>query len=132
MGHLLTISVLFCQKINYSFNDEEEEDDNFNKSDDELFENNPEGRQSSGGRVAQGLIDDDSDIEETGGAPAEAISLDSGDDSPVKAPAKKPAAAKRKLGPKTDDGAGAKAASKRPRKKGSAGSSDDDKPKKVG
>ncbi|XP_039448395.1 DNA topoisomerase 2 [Culex pipiens pallens] len=118
------------KKINYSFNDEEEEDDNFNKSDDELFENNPEGRQSSGGRVAQGLIDDDSDIEETGAAPAEAISLDSGDDSPVKAPAKKPAAAKRKLGPKTDDGAGAKAAPKRPRKKGSAGSSDDDKPKK--
>ncbi|XP_058818092.1 DNA topoisomerase 2 [Topomyia yanbarensis] len=108
------------KKINYSFNDEDE-DDNFDKSDDELFDNNPE---ASRGRVAPGLIDDDSDIEEVGGN--DVVTLDSEVDSPVKP--QKPAA-KRKLGPKTDGPAKGPAA-KRGRKKASAGSSEDEKPKK--
>lgn len=110
------------KKINYSFNDDEE--DNFDKSDDELFDNNPEARVGANAAVAA-VVDDDSDIEEVGGGD-EAVVLDSEPDSPVKA--KKPAAAtKRKLGPKSDAPAKAPTA-KRGRKKDSAGSSEDDKP----
>ncbi|XP_055594140.1 DNA topoisomerase 2 isoform X2 [Uranotaenia lowii] len=106
------------KKINYSFDDEE--DRNFDKSDDELFDNNPEARNTSRVAPAQGTLDDASDIEEAG-----PISLDSEVDSPVKP--KKPAV-KRKLGPKPEGGQTPSA--KRGRKKQSTGSSDDDKPKK--
>lgn len=110
------------KKINYSFNDDEE--DNFDKSDDELFDNNAVARVEAGAATA---TLDDSDIEEVGGG-NEAVVLDSESDSPVEA--KKPAAAaKRKLGPKTDGPAKAPTA-KRGRKKDSAGSSEEDKPKK--
>ncbi|XP_055638882.1 DNA topoisomerase 2 [Toxorhynchites rutilus septentrionalis] len=111
------------KKINYSFKDDEE--DNFDKSDDELFDNNPESRVAES---SQEVIADGSDIEEvTGGNGNDVISLESEQDSPVKA--KKPAV-KRKLGPKNDAPAKAPAA-KRNRKKVSAGSSEEDeKPKK--
>lgn len=69
--------------------------------------------------AVQAAMDDGSDIEEV------AIELE---DSPVKP---KKAAPKRKLGPKADGPAKAKApAAKRGRKKDS-GSSEDEKPKKV-
>ncbi|XP_055544705.1 DNA topoisomerase 2 [Wyeomyia smithii] len=107
------------KKINYSFNDEDE-DDNFDKSDDEMFDNNPEKRHGDDGPATTGTLEDESFFE----ADQEVVDLDS-EDSPVKA--KKPAA-KRKLGPKSDT---AKApATKRGRKKDSTGSSDEDKPKK--
>lgn len=107
------------KKINYSILDGDDEDDNFDKSDDELFDNLPEGRKSTG-RPAQGTLDDDSDIEVSAPTSGGVVSLDS-DDSPVKP--KKAAPAKRKLGPKAEGGA-----AKRGRKKDN--SSEEDKPKK--
>lgn len=115
------------QKINYSFADEDDDDKNFDKSDDELFDNivEPRGGES---RTAQAVIDDGSDIDEGN----DVVALDDTVDSPVAKPKK--AAPKRKLGPKSDgpSGAAAKApAAKRGRKKPSEDSSEEEKPKKV-
>lgn len=111
------------KKINYSLLVDEDEDANFDKSDDELFDNDPEALRRQSGAAQAGTLQDDSDIEETEVDNA-VVNLESDTDSPVK-PSKP--AAKRKLGPKGGDGAKAPAA-KKSRKKTS--SSDEDKPKK--
>lgn len=108
------------KKINYSFNDEDE-DDNFDKSDDEMFDNNPENRNADNHPATTGALEDDSFFEPE----KDVIDLDD-EDTPVKT--KKPAA-KRKLGPKSDATAKVPAA-KRGRKKAGGSSSDEEKPKK--
>lgn len=113
------------QKIKYSFDDEDDEDKNFDRSDDELFDTNPEPTRGGGSAAVQGSLDDGSDIEDGGNDVVEV------EDSPVVKPKK--AAPKRKLGPKAD-GPAAKAkapAAKRGRKKDSGDSSEEEKPKKV-
>ncbi|KXJ75497.1 hypothetical protein RP20_CCG011615 [Aedes albopictus] len=112
------------QKIKYSFDDEDDEDKNFDRSDDELFDTNPEPTRGGGSAAVQGSLDDGSDIEDGGNDVVEV------EDSPVVKPKK--AAPKRKLGPKAD-GPAAKAkapAAKRGRKKDSGDSSEEEKPKK--
>ncbi|XP_058125449.1 DNA topoisomerase 2 isoform X1 [Anopheles ziemanni] len=110
------------KKVNYSLLDagEDEEDDNFNRSDDELFDNNPE--QLTSGTAA---ADDDSDVEVQESRPAPVVDVgDDSDSSPVK---KRPGPLKKRaLGPKAADAKPAPA--KRGRKAADSGS--DEKPKK--
>ncbi|XP_035780971.1 DNA topoisomerase 2-like [Anopheles albimanus] len=115
------------KKVNYSLLDggEDDEDANFDRSDDELFDNNPEGR--SAGQAA--TADSDSDVEVQESRPAAVVNLDDDeeeDSSPVKK--RKPGPNKRALGPKVADAA-AKPAAKRGRKVADS-SSEAEKPKK--
>uniref|UniRef100_A0A2M4ABL1 DNA topoisomerase 2 n=2 Tax=Anopheles triannulatus TaxID=58253 RepID=A0A2M4ABL1_9DIPT len=116
------------KKVNYSLLDggEDDEDANFDRSDDELFDNNPEGRSAAQG----GVVDSDSDVEVQESRPAAVVNLDDDeeDSSPVKK--RKPGPNKRALGPKTADaGPAAKPAPKRGRKVADS-SSEAEKPKK--
>uniref|UniRef100_W4VRX5 DNA topoisomerase 2 n=1 Tax=Corethrella appendiculata TaxID=1370023 RepID=W4VRX5_9DIPT len=104
------------KKINYSIlNDEEEENKSFDDSDPEMFETSVN-KGEKGPQVHIIDSDEDSDI---GGASSAAkrVVISDSEDSPVK----KPAPAKRKLGPK------AEATQKRPKK---VLDSSDDEPKK--
>lgn len=95
------------------------EDDDFNRSDDEMFDNNPEGGRKPGAA-------DDSDVEVQDAPGASVIDLDDDDDSsPVK---KKPGPVKKRaLGPKATE---TTAGTKRGRKPAGS-SSETDKPVKV-
>ncbi|XP_049538029.1 DNA topoisomerase 2 [Anopheles darlingi] len=116
------------KKVNYSLLDggEDDEDANFDRSDDELFENNPEGRSAA----QAAIVDSDSDLEVQESRPAAVVNLDDDDEdsSPVKK--RKPGPNKRALGPKiADDATAAKPAAKRGRKVADS-SSEAEKPKK--
>ncbi|XP_050100633.1 DNA topoisomerase 2 [Anopheles aquasalis] len=115
------------KKVNYSLLDggEDDEDANFDRSDDELFDNNPDGRSAAQAAIA----DSDSDVEVQESRPAAVVNLDDDEeDSPVKK--RKPGPNKRALGPKMADGApAAKPAAKRGRKVADS-SSEAEKPKK--
>ncbi|XP_058060670.1 DNA topoisomerase 2 [Anopheles bellator] len=116
------------KKVNYSLMDggEDEDDAEFDRSDDEMFDNN-QGGASAG--AARGAMDvDDSDIEEVQASRPATVNLDDDDDddsSPVKK--RKPGPVKRTLGPKTGD-AGKMPTAKRGRKV--LDHSSEEKPKK--
>ncbi|XP_061518978.1 DNA topoisomerase 2 [Anopheles gambiae] len=109
-----------AKKVNYSAMDmgDDGEDDDFNRSDDEMFDNNPEGGRKPGAA-------DDSDVEVQDAPGASVIDLDDDDDSsPVK---KKPGPVKKRaLGPKATE---TTAGTKRGRKPAGS-SSETDKPVK--
>ncbi|XP_053662617.1 DNA topoisomerase 2 [Anopheles marshallii] len=106
-------------KVNYSImNDGEEvDDDDFNCSDDEMFDNIQEGRS----KTAAGV---DSDVEVQDPVGSRVINLDDSESSPIKKPGP---VKKRVLGPKVADTAKPAAGAKRARKVGGDSSSETDK-----
>ncbi|XP_052896689.1 DNA topoisomerase 2 isoform X2 [Anopheles moucheti] len=101
-------------KVNYSImNDGEEvEDDDFNRSDDEMFDNNQGGQSNP-------AAGDDSDVEVQDSVGSRVINLEDSDSSPKKKPGP---VKKRVLGPKVADTAKSGAGAKRARKVGDSSS----------
>uniref|UniRef100_A0A182PWC0 DNA topoisomerase 2 n=1 Tax=Anopheles epiroticus TaxID=199890 RepID=A0A182PWC0_9DIPT len=109
------------KKVNYSIMDggEDEEDDDFNRSDDEMFDNDPEGRS----KPSAPTFSADSDVEVHEPQGSGVVDLEDSDSSPVK---KKPGPVKKRvLGPKATTATGVKRG-----RKGAESNSETDKPVK--